>query len=53
MYCILVQLFFISISEAVVVEKEKPPMNVVGDVHNRIAIIVVSLINTFLYISFL
>ncbi len=29
-------------TEAVVVDKEKPPLNVVGDVHGRIAIIVVS-----------
>ena len=27
---------------AIVVQKEKPPMNVVGDVHERIAIVIVS-----------
>ncbi len=36
--------------EAVVVDKEKPPLNVVGDVHGRIAIIVVSTLHYYILV---
>ena len=40
-------MFFLFLLSAILVEKEKPPMNVVGDVHGKIAIIIVSSLHVY------
>ena len=39
-----------AILTALQVEKEKPPMNVVGDVHGKIAIVIVSIIHDIVHV---